>query len=147
MSDLRDQMLKLGLITEAQASAAVAPEGPRTGRGRRNSRGPRDRGETRRISRPDPDAEVTPEASAEAARVATEARIEIKAQRGGRRWYYVGRDGVVPSVDLGDDVADKLTRGDLALVESPDGDAWLVPREAAIRIVALDPAWLRTFAG
>ncbi|TNF25661.1 MAG: DUF2058 family protein [Deltaproteobacteria bacterium] len=142
MTDLREQLLKAGLITEAQATR-TEEGGPRTGRHRRNSRG---RGhDTRRIERRDP-SDVTPEGEADAAKLAEDSRVDIKTQRGGRRWYYVSRDGLVPYVELGNDVAEKLSRGDLALVESPAGEAWFVSREIAVRILGLDPAWIRAFS-
>jgi len=144
MTDLREQLLKAGLITEAQA-AHTEDNGPRTGRGRRRRGGSRNR-DTRRVERREA-VEVTPEGAASAAELASEGKADVKPQRGGRRWYYVSRDGLVPYVELSDAVADKLARGDLALAESPDGDAWFVYREAALRILELDPAWIRAFGG
>lgn len=152
MSDLREKMLKAGLITEAQATKAEAERprgaaGPGHGGGPRAGGGGKRRGGRGRGRRGRDDAPASPEASADATQVAEASRIAInlKGGRGSRRWYYVSREGLVPFVELTEDAAEQLDRGDVALVESPEGVAWLVPREAAHRLARLDGAWLRAF--
>lgn len=151
MSDIREKMLKAGLITEAQATQAEAERprgaGPGGSDGARGGGGKRrGRGRGRRGGGTDgPPASA--EASADASQVAEASRVNVnlKGGRGGRRWYYVSREGLVPFVELPEDAADKLGRGDVALVESPEGVTWLVPREAAHRIARLDETWIRAF--
>jgi len=157
MTNLREQMLKAGLITEAQAAPSEPERGPegggRGGRRRRGGRGGRggggggERGVRGPVTGADAGPPASPEAQAEAAALAASDRIELKPQRGGRRWYYVSREGLVPFLEVAEDVAEQLGRGDLALVEAPGGETWAVRRETARRLVGLDRAWLRTFNG
>ena len=53
----------------------------------------------------------------------------------------------MPYVELGDDVAAQLGRGELALVESPEAEAWFVRGEVARRLAQLDRAWVRAYNG
>lgn len=57
---------------------------------------------------------------------------------GPRRFCYVNRRNRVPFVEVSDDAAARLVRGELAIVESADGKVGLVPGPAAREIAELD---------
>ncbi len=127
MSDIRQQLLQAGLVTPKQAHSAERPERssskPRP-KPSRSGRGP-----------------ASPEEAAQAAEVAGAARLD--GYRGSKRWYYVSRAGRVPYLSVSDKAAKGLSKGELALVESSQGEAFLVDAQAAGRIDALDPEWIR----
>jgi len=57
---------------------------------------------------------------------------------GPRRFCYVNRSNRVPFIEVSDDAARRLTRGELAIVESEDGKVGLVKGPAAREIAELD---------
>ena len=64
--------------------------------------------------------------------------------RAGRRWYYTARDGLLHFVDVTDDAARKLERGQAAVVEGPGGaPVGVVGADTAAELEALDPSWVR----
>lgn len=62
---------------------------------------------------------------------------------GARRFCYVNRRNRVPFLEVNDDIARRLTRGELAIVETEDGKVGLVPGPAAREIVELDKEMVR----
>ena len=64
--------------------------------------------------------------------------------RGQRRWYYCGRRGLVPYLELSDDAARQLEQGKAAIAESDRGEAWLVTSACAAELSAIDPTWVRS---
>ncbi len=66
---------------------------------------------------------------------------------GHRRWYWQARGAGLPFMEVNEDTHGRLERGDLAIVESPRGDAWLVDSDTARRLGDLDPAWIRVWNG
>jgi len=62
---------------------------------------------------------------------------------GMRRFCYVNRKNRVPFLEVSDDAARRLTRGELAIIESADGTVGLVPGQAAREIVELDSDAIR----
>lgn len=62
---------------------------------------------------------------------------------GPRRFCYVNRRNRVPFLEVSDDSARRLTRGDLAIIETEDGKVGLVPGTAAREIVELDSEVVR----
>ena len=141
MSDLRDQLLKAGLVTAEQAKKAEAPpERTRPPRPPRRDGGP---------GRPEPQPErAAPTGTPK--EIAERGRLDGRF-RGGRRWYYISRRGVVPCLELNDDAVGRLESGAAAIAESPNGDAWLIDAAAA-RALADDERgggrdWLRLWNG
>jgi uncharacterized protein YaiL (DUF2058 family) len=68
----------------------------------------------------------------------------LKGGTGGpRRFCYVNRNNRVPFLEVNDDVARRLTRGELAIIETDDGKVGLVPGQAAREIVELDSEIVR----
>jgi uncharacterized protein YaiL (DUF2058 family) len=68
----------------------------------------------------------------------------LKGGTGGpRRFCYVNRNNRVPFLEVSDDVARRLTRGELAIIETDDGKVGLVPGTAAKEIVELDSEIVR----
>ncbi len=57
---------------------------------------------------------------------------------GARRFCYVNRSNRVPFLEVSDDAARRLTRGELAIIETEDGKVGLVPGAAAREIAELD---------
>jgi uncharacterized protein YaiL (DUF2058 family) len=62
---------------------------------------------------------------------------------GPRRFCYVNRSNRVPFIEVNDDAARRLTRGELAIIETQDGKVGLVPGAAAREIVELDSETVR----
>jgi uncharacterized protein YaiL (DUF2058 family) len=68
----------------------------------------------------------------------------LKGGTGGpRRFCYVNRTNRVPFLEVNDDVARRLTRGELAIIETEDGQVGLVPGTAAGEIAELDSEAVR----
>jgi hypothetical protein len=179
MIDLREQLLKAGLVSAEQASkaereqpspaqpprpqrTAQAEPGPRRdgggdrregGRGeRRDGSERRDGGERRgREGRggqagPAGVVSVSREAlrarDAEALGVARGGKVEGRTA-GHRRWYWQARGAGLPFLEVNEETHGRLERGEVAVVESPRGEAWLVEAEAARKLAELDPSWIR----
>lgn len=171
MGDLRDMLLKAGLVSEEQAKKAEAqkreaeqranhaaeqrargkaPPRPRADGGRRDDRRD-DRRDSRddrprREDRPAPEPRttpLTPEESTRLFKLAQAGKVEGRT-RGQRRWYYVSRAGNVPFLELSDEVARDLEQGHVAVAESERGEVWIVGRECADQLIAGDPAWIRS---
>jgi len=137
MGDWMEQLLKTGLVNEDEAR-----------RERRLT--------TKRLRRRRSDvfnalgvvAEAAPapdeDARRRASKLASGARLDGR-HRGPRRWYFVSRGGHVPYIEVSDEGMALLAAGDLALVESPAGEVWLIDGETAAAIAPLDPTWLRVW--
>ena len=68
----------------------------------------------------------------------------LKGGTGGpRRFCYVNRNNRVPFLEVSDDVARRLTRGELAIIETEDGKVGLVPGTAAKEIAELESEIVR----
>jgi len=152
MGDLRDKLLKAGLVTEEQAKKAEAKAQPpeRGGAGRRpEQRGGKGRGPEGERARERPAREVaapvslTKEESQRRFKLAQAGKVEGKT-RGNRRWYFVSRAGRVPYLELSDEAVKDLEQGRIAIAESERGEAWLVTGECARQLVEVDPGWVRT---
>ena len=83
---------------------------------------------------------------AEALGLARSGKVDGKTA-GHRRWYWQARGAGLPFMEVNEDTHGRLERGDLAIVESPRGDAWLVDSDTARRLGDLDPAWIRVWNG
>jgi hypothetical protein len=67
-----------------------------------------------------------------------------KGLNGRRRWHYVAQDGSIPHVNIDQDIADRLERGDAALAS--DGDQiLLVDMKTAEILLNQDPSALLFF--
>jgi len=62
---------------------------------------------------------------------------------GARRFCYVNRRNRIPFLEVNDDVARRLTRGELAIIETENGKVGLVPGNAAREIAELDSEIVR----
>ncbi len=156
MGDLRDQLLKAGLVTDKQVKKAASAE-----RRRKKAKGHKALARERAQREAEAEAKrrqrIERDRAAGKARAAQAATAEQRAQaeqivrankvpgatRGGRRWYYERPDGRVPYVTLSDEAAEGLERGRFALVGSGPGNdgrgVIVVTRDAAQRVQALDP--------
>jgi hypothetical protein len=161
MGDLRDMLLKAGLVSEEQAKKAEeearqAPRGGAGGGGRKkggprphqggagNDRGGGQRGERDAPeARAEPAAERSPKDAKRLLEVAHKGKVDGKT-RGQRRWYYVSRKGSVPYLELSDERVKELEQGQVAIAETDRGDAWLVTRACAEELAAIDPSWVRS---
>lgn len=151
MGDLRDKLLKAGLVTEEQAKKAEAKTPPpeRGGPGRKpeqrgKGRGPAGEPARERAAHKEaPPVSLTKEESQRLYKVAQAGKAEGKT-RGNRRWYFVSRAGRVPFLELSDEAVKDLEQGRIAIAESERGEAWLVTGECARQLAEVDPAWVRT---
>lgn len=66
------------------------------------------------------------------------AEATLQGFGGARRFSYVNRNNRVPFLEVSDDAARRLTRGELAIIETKEGKVGLVPGAAAREIVELD---------
>lgn len=150
MGDLRDQLLKAGLVTDKQVQKVTSAE-----RRRKKAKGHK-AAARERAQREAEQAEklrqrAARDKAAGKARAAEAATTEQRAQadqiikshavsgatRGRRRWYFERPDGRVPYVTVSDEAAEGLEQGRLALVAGARG-ATVVARDAAQRVAALD---------
>ncbi|MFT7578465.1 MAG: hypothetical protein ACI9MR_000123 [Myxococcota bacterium] len=157
MTDMLDQLLKAGLVSDDAAEKAKVQTERATRDAQRPTRPPRPgqgggartrRGEQRPTSRPEPvetARRLDESAQAEVATLAKEGRADGQ-RRGGRRFYFESRAGKIPCVEVTPDASQALEKGRLGLVEDPDGDVWLVNEVTARAIAAIDVTWLRAFA-
>jgi uncharacterized protein YaiL (DUF2058 family) len=67
----------------------------------------------------------------------------LQGTGGPRRFCFVNRRNRVPFVEVSDDAAARLVRGELAIVETEDGAVGLVPARAAREIAELDAETVR----
>lgn len=159
MGDMRELLLKAGLVSEEQAKKAAEEEAQRSARpqgggarkkggsGQERSGGGHDRRPPRgergaAPPRPEPNAALSPKDAKRLLELAQKGRIEGKT-RGQRRWYYVSKKGSVPYLELTDELVKELEQGEVAIAETDRGEAWLVTRACAKEIAQLDPSWLR----
>ncbi|MCA9527267.1 MAG: DUF2058 family protein [Myxococcales bacterium] len=160
MSSLKDQLLKLGLVSEKQArQTAHEQRVKKKTQGREGAAAERDQRQR--------DAETAQQARREADRDRERARQARQDQKalvhqindvveggkvdgrinGNRRFYYESRDGRVPLIELSDQAFDDLVAGRAALAESPRGEVRVITPDAARKVAALDAAWLRVWNG
>jgi len=67
----------------------------------------------------------------------------LQGTGGPRRFCYVNRRNRVPFIEVNDDIARRLTRGELAIIETEDGKVGVVPGAAAREIAELDAETVR----
>ncbi len=79
---------------------------------------------------------------AEALGIARGGKVEGRTV-GHRRWYWQARGAGLPFLEVNEETHGRLERGEIALIESPRGESWLVEAEAARRLAAIDPSWIR----
>ncbi len=156
MSDLREQMLKLGLVSEKQAKAASHKDRVRKKKkGRRGVEADRAARSSEQHARTQEQREQ--DRSREAARQETvqsktagervaaivdSGRLTGRTE-GRRRWYFERRDGRVSYLEVTEDVQGRLESRQARIAESPEGALTLVDAEAARRVAELDASWLR----
>ncbi len=170
MGDLRDMLLKAGLVSAEQAKkveeakqvdqrpkghgpSAGGPRPPNDRRPQGQQAGPQQGRPPRPerssdATRPErasaaPSAPLSKEESQRLLKLAQAGKVEGRT-RGQRRWYYVSRAGFVPCLEVSDEVVRDLEQGVIAIAESERGDAWLVTRECARELADADPSWVRT---
>jgi len=131
---IKEQMLKMGLVTADQVSAE-----PRQDRGRNQSGAEPRAGDRPRATQATAEAGLV-------ARIADSGRLAGKTE-GRNRFYFETRDGRVPYIEIGQETVARLASGRAAVCESPEGAVSLVDGEAAARIAALDRGWLRAWNG
>lgn len=156
---LADQLLKMGLVSEKDAKKAAHQQ--RVGKKQKGrAQIEAERAERRKQAEArQQQQQAADKARGEAERAAQASREvqlqvaqivqsgKVKAGRGFRRFYFESRDDRVPYVEVADDVAERVERGDVAVTESPTGEVELVGRDAAARIAELDRSWLRLWSG
>src|SRR5229473_3724974 len=162
MQNLRDKLLKAGIVSEKQAKEAERDQ--RAGTQRKH----REREEAvsaeekqRREAFAAREAELAEERRKEAAKVA-EARMQserarrlrqlVQAHRiedpGADLFHYVRRNGKIGRLALGDGTQKLLESGGAAVVEDPGSpDCAVVPAETAKRIYQVDPQAIRFWHG
>ena len=155
MSSLRDQLLKMGLVDEAQAKKAAHDRrrtnkqkgraGVQAERAERSAELEQQAQDKRRADKAREQARAETREDAErrnqAQQILESGRVSIKSGR--RRFYYESRDGRVPYLEMDEQQAAQIEKGALALCETPDGRISLANAEAAARLAELAPEWLR----
>src|SRR5437588_3154336 len=160
MQNLRDKLLKAGLVTEKQAKEAERTQRPpRRHREREEQVSEEER--QRREAFAAHEAEQAEERRKEAARAA-EARMQSDRARrlrqivesnriddpGASMFHYVRRSGKIGRLALGLDTQKLLESGGAAVVEDPGSpDCAVVPAEAAKKIHEVDPQAIRFWHG
>jgi uncharacterized protein YaiL (DUF2058 family) len=162
MQNLRDKLLKAGLVTEKQANEATRsnkqPKQSHKQREQQISIEEQQRQEAFRLR----EAEVAEERRKEAAKVA-EAKMQserarrlrqlveshrIRGDKGEVSFHYVRRSGKIGRLDVSTDLQTKLESGAAAVVEDPGSpDCAVVLADAAKRIYEVDPQAIRFWFG
>jgi uncharacterized protein len=161
MQNLRDKLLKAGLVTEKQAKDSArdqkAPKQPHRVREQAITEEERQRRDAFAAR----EAELTEERRKEAAKVA-EARMQSErarrlrqlveshrlADKGEVSFHYVRRSGKIGRLDVSLDLQKKLENGGAAVVEDPGSpDCAVVMADAAKRIYDVDPHAIRFWLG
>ena len=157
MTDLREQLLKAGLVTKAEANAAAKKQsGERRKKGWRRDRQDRataaEERESNRQERLEAqrrlDAEQTDvrETAARDERVRrTVAAHQISGiYRGSVTWYFEARNDQILCVRPDDSLAKQLGDGRAAIVQGPGPhEVHIVTAEGARTIAAADARWIR----
>lgn len=162
MQNLRDKLLKAGLVSEKQAKEAEREQkssAPRKHREREHHASEEEK--QRREAFAAREAELAEERRKEAAKAA-EARMQserarrlrqlVEAHRisdpGASLFHYVRRSGRIGRLLLGLETQKMLESGGAAVVEDPGSpDCAVVPAEAAKRIYEVDPQAIRFWHG
>ena len=155
VSDLRDQLLKAGLVSADQARDAEREE--KRNRRQRGARGQKRRQKERDQAFADKQNQQATKHRQEAlANRSSEERreAELRAQQlvaahawsgnthGKRRWYFADRNGCVPFFELNEVIAQKLERGQAALAQDSNGKVTVISAECAERLDGAAPHWL-----
>ena len=162
MQNLRDKLLKAGLVTENQAREAERTQksgAPRTHREREQQLSEEEK--QRRDAFAAREAEQAEERRKQAAKVA-EAKMQSERARrlrqivdahrisdpGASLFHYVRRSGKIGRLMLGLETQKLLEIGGAAVVEDPGSpDCAVVPADAAKRIYEVDPQAIRFWRG
>jgi uncharacterized protein YaiL (DUF2058 family) len=160
MQNLRDQLLKTGIINKKQKRQAEQTK--------RRERKQHQKGKFDDIAKAQQkqayEAKLAAERAANRERAADqrtqqeakERRLQIRHiidywqtsddPTGDRRWYFITPRNTISHLYVSDPLAAQLTAGDLAIVERPDDPDRpyaLVEREAATLIARIDPQYVR----
>jgi uncharacterized protein YaiL (DUF2058 family) len=162
MQNLRDKLLKAGLVTEKQAQEAAKEQrqtSPKKHREREKQLTDEER--QRREAFAAREAELAEERRKEAAKQA-EAKMQSERARRLRQlveahrirengevsFHYVRRSGKIGRLDVSLETQKSLEQGAAAVVEDPGSpDCAVVPGEAAKRIYEVDPQAIRFWHG
>ena len=156
--DLRDQLLKAGVVSKKQARKAAHEKRTRakkigrdaveteraTDKERVEAEREANRAQDRERERQREAARTARQTPLKAAQIVESGRLEGRIH-GPRRFYFESRDGRVPFLEVSDETAGRLEVGRAALVESSEGALTIIQPDAAHKIVALDPKWLRVW--
>ena len=162
MQNLRDKLLKAGLVTEKQAEEAAREQrqGPARSH-RQREKALTEEEQQRREAFAAREAELAEERRKEAAKQA-EARMQSERARRLRQlvethrireagevaFHYVRRNGKVGRLDVSAQTQQRLEQGAAAVVDDPGSpDCAVVPAEAAKRIYEVDPQAIRFWYG
>lgn len=160
MQNLRDKLLKAGLVNKKQKRRAEHSQRQRKRKGKADPEGT---AEARRQAayeaklQADRQRSQALEAERKAVRDAKERDLRVRYltdhhrvrwNRGDRRWYFVARDGTMLYFPLDADAARRLAYGTAAIVEvpgadDPDAGHTLVDRETADLIWTIDDRYVR----
>jgi uncharacterized protein YaiL (DUF2058 family) len=138
MQSLKDKLLKAGLVTEAEAQRTQEPQRPAEGR----------------IPKLPPlpgSPAAQREQSAKQLEVDRKVRervlaTQVEMEPGPRAFYFPTRKGRARRLDLSEAQAERLEKGELAVVERPDPGAIehaLVPASVAVELKALSEKVVR----
>jgi uncharacterized protein YaiL (DUF2058 family) len=162
MQNLRDKLLKAGLVSEKQANEAAREKRPPKQQHRAREEQVSTEEQQRRDAFAVREAEQAEERRKEAAKVA-EARMQSERARRLRQlveshrltdkkgevtFHYVRRSGKIGRLDVSVELQQKLESGGAAVVEDPGSpDCAVVMADAAKRIYEVDPHAIRFWFG
>jgi uncharacterized protein YaiL (DUF2058 family) len=163
MQNLRDKLLKAGLVTEKQAQQAAREQrqGPGAKTHKEREKALSEEEQQRRAAFAAREAELSEERRKEAAKLA-EARMQSERARRLRQlvethrireagevsFHYVRRNGKVGRLDLSLETQKQLEQGAAAVVDDPGSpDCAVVSADAAKRIYEVDPQAIRFWYG
>lgn len=168
MQSLREKLLKAGLISEERAKAAPEPRSERPERPERNGSIRAERSAPQRPSpktgREAPIPKLPPLAvpnNKELQRLEAKKQVELERQMrelvastqleiapGERTFYFVTRKNRLRRMEITPEIAERLEKGELAVVERPDPgqiEHAIVPASTAERLLAMSERAVRFF--
>ncbi len=137
MGTLQDALLEAGVVDQKEVAQEESRRRATQRQGNRRV-APGDE----RMPIPSRSEAAQAEADAEGAKLAKRHRFDSRG-RANKRWYFTARSGTLRCIEIPDEQARELERGQAAIAESPKGRTWVVTHEGAEALEALDPRWIR----
>ena len=145
MQNLRDKLLKAGLVTEDEAKKAERTNKPQKGQTHRQREENLSAEERRKEQAKREEARRQSERALRLRQIVESHRIR---EPGENQFHYVRRSGKIGRLAIAAETQKMLENGAAAVVDDPGSpDCAIVPAEAAKRVYEVDPQSIRFWCG